>query len=89
MHMINWRIVLSVWMENLPLRVLVSVNRVVQENNKWAQHANNVVRVGLAPVKPILNAFTAPRVLSGPNRNAVLFAVFAWRISSVNGSNVL
>ena len=64
MHMINWRIVLSVWQENLPRWAIVSVNRAVLEHNKWARHANNVVRVDLVRVKPILHALTAPKVFT-------------------------
>ena len=64
MHMINWRIVLSVWQESLPRWAIVSVTRVVLEHNKWARHANNVVRVDLVRVKPILDALTAPKVFT-------------------------
>ena len=61
MHMMNWRIVLSVWQESLPRWAIVSVTRVVLEHNKWARHANNVVRVDLVRVKPISHALTAPK----------------------------
>ena len=62
MHTINLGIVLHVRQENLPRQAIVSVTRAVLDHNKWARHANNVVRVNLAPVKLIFNAFTAPKV---------------------------
>ena len=64
MHTIDLGIVLSASPENLPCPAIVSVTRVLLEKNKWALHANNVVRVDLVRVKPILDALTAPKVFT-------------------------
>ena len=63
MHMIIWRIVLSVWQENLPRRAIVSVTRVLLEKNKLVLHAKIAEQVNSAPVTQIPLVNIARKVL--------------------------
>ena len=84
MHTIDLGIVLIACQENLPRQAIVSVTRAVLDHNKWARHANNVVRVNLAPEKLISNAFTAKRVKQQPQTVRPCAAAVIWASMAVH-----